>query len=95
MSPRHQARAVEDAVCSGHARFENGPVEKVTAEEDDAAVLQLRFVITAERGHLVAGREQLIDKMRSEKPGAPGDDRALWAHAFLPFRRDAAGTPSG
>ena len=39
--------------------------------------------------------EQGIAEMRSQKSGAAGDHRALRAHAFLPFFRTGAGTPSG
>ena len=45
--------------------------------------------------HVPALGEQSIAEMRSQKPGAAGNYRAFRGHAFLPFLKSAAGTPSG
>src|SRR4029077_9545093 len=45
--------------------------------------------------HIPAIGKQAVSEMRSEKTGAASDQSASLAHAFLPFFRTAAGTPSG
>jgi hypothetical protein len=45
--------------------------------------------------HVPTLAEQGVTKMRSEETGSARDQSAFLSHAFLPFFRTAAGTPSG
>src|SRR5579859_4505668 len=64
-------------------------------------VVQVRKIRAPPRQQIIddddlpAFAEQCVAQMRSQKSGTASHYRAFLAHAFLPFFKTAAGTPSG